>query len=1389
MKISKDNHHRMAVGRENDSPIGGITYTTPNYEISEPSSILKKKDNSVKVLYNIFTPVQVGTKPKEKKPEDDYYYEYLIKKANYDLKKKYESEGKLYKEASKTLNEILFYKRVYLDKNKKEQKERCLIKKGDLERKIKEASKIDERVVPKEIVSLAIRKSLRSEAEGLVCLMKNIGNDNIVKEDLEKIYAFYERLEADYNKIEKGKDKYIRAIKNQNLLVQPQKENEDLITLPIPSDQGKKEETRNIKTDEKKGLEVFLSKFAQLDEKARTDCLRKVSRLIDVYFSAPENYEKGNNVDLASIDSSCFNIWEHHEKRRITKENFVEIPEVFKESDLKTISLLEKKNGMIELTERIRNRNISCYRFAVAVQDNDDGTLFFEDKNINMFWIHHIENAVERILKNRLEGNMFKLQLSYLTEKVWKDVLNLISTKYIGLGKAVFNFAMDEAFLEKKETDIELGKISEKAINGLNSFDYEMIKARETFQRELAVNVAYAANNLSRAVLDPIKIENEIEKQQKEKEAGTRKRIDEFDDILLLNKNQIKNVYKGDNQDDLLKNILQFFGGKSKSDIELIKNNYHGADDYAVNFLFDIKEQIYSLRNDSFHFRTNANGNNIGNTELIATLFKKETQKSLQSKKDKFHSNNLPMFYPDNELENVLNHIYKNDVTRNAMVPAFNRVIVRKNLSDFISQIMEVTSINLEEKNREQWDSALYYLLKEIYYNDFLVSDKVNGLFLDSIEELKGKDPKEQRAVDNFKNRCKEIQGSFVDVCQQIMTDYNIQNNQKRKVRTSNDSVMDKAIYSHFPLLLTKTIAIAFGKYLKSEDNEKVYGFIFKSPVIKTMPTEDNFLPKWTSKAYAGLIERTEQKKDILRWYITGKFMSSRYLNLLAGSMRSYIQYANDIINRAKKTENSLHIDEKARLKNIEEAVKIIDICINTSGVFSNEVYDYFKDEDDYAEYLGKYVDYKKEIGLSSYASLQAFCQDENGEQIFDVYCDAKNPKVNRNIIISKLFSPDRILEDIVDKVTEKELKDYYKDSIATYRKNGKCNNSKEQKGLLKYQKLKNHVELRELVEYGEIANDLLGQLINWSFLRERDLLYFQLGFHYICIYNDSEKPEAYKTIKMENGSNIKNAILYQILGMYVNGIGVYSPTNNMDRLLETNVIGSAGSKVNAFMDYTGFLNAQIGKDNGEKEWLYYAGMEVFENTKEHDNIIELRNYIDHFKLYSVLDRSILDLYSEIFDRFFTYDMKYQKNVINLLMNILAKYKIVAEVTVGSGNKKYGNRGGEKQSAKIVVRELKPDQFTYKFENETLHIDAKDERFLNTVAKLLERKAETKDSSIKIRTSEEKIENQEQNRKQEEKSKSKKINNYDSSSKGKYDTGSLSYNPFADFLKNYQVDK
>lgn len=948
------------------------------------------------------------------------------------------------------------------------------------------------------------------------------------------------------------------------------------------------------------------------------------------------------------------------------------------------------------MADRVRRQNIICYRYTRAVVEkyNSNESLFFENDAINQYWIHHIENAVERILKNCKAGKLFKLRKGYLAEKVWKDAINLISIKYIALGKAVYNFALDDIWKDKKDKkDKELGIVDERIRNGITSFDYEMIKAYENLQRELAVDIAFSVNNLARAVCDMSNLK------------------DRESDFLLWKKEDIADKLK--NKDDMasVSAVLQFFGGKSSWDINIFKEAYKGKNkyNYEVRFIDDLRKAIYCARNENFHFKTALVNNEKWNTELFGKIFERETEFCLNVEKDRFYSNNLYMFYPVSELRNMLDQLYSRSVSRAAQVPSYNSVFIRKNFPEDITNVLRYQKPGYDADTLGKWYSACYYLLKEIYYNSFLQSDKALQLFEKSVKTLSWDDEEQKRAVDNFKNHFSDIKSactSLAQVCQIYMTEYNQQNNQIKKVRSSNDSIFDKPIYHHYKVLLKKAIANAFAAYLKY--NKNLFGFIgkpFKANEIRKIDKE-RFLPDWTSTKYESLCIEVSGSQELQKWYIVGKFLNARSLNLMAGSMRSYIQYVTDIKRRAASIGNELHVSVQD-VEKVEKWVQVIEVCSLLAFRTSNQFEDYFNDKDDYARYLKSYVDFSNADMPSEYSALVDFSNEEQS----DLYVDPKNPKVNRNIVHSKLFAADHILRDIVEPVSKDNIEEFYdqKAEIVYCKIKGKDITAEEQKAVLKYQKLKNRVELRDIVEYGEIINELLGQLINWSFMRERDLLYFQLGFHYNCLRNNSEKKEAYQKIEV-NGDSIKDAILYQIIGMYVNGVAVYAPDEKGDILKEQCTKGGAGGKISAFNRYSEYLGL-------DKLTLYNAGLEIFEVVAEHDDIINLRNGIDHFKYYLGDYRSMLSIYSEVFDRFFTYDIKYQKNVLNLLQNILLRHNVIVEPVLESGFKTIGKQ--TTSGAKLSIRSIKSDTFQYKVKGGSLITDAKDERYLKTIRKIL----------------------------------------------------------------------
>lgn len=1305
MKISKVNHSRTAVANNYQDNLRGFIYKDPGAGTEDLTKRLDELNRTACRLYNVFAPIQVGNPPKEPKEGEARFKgdkekferaksNYDVKRRNYERKNKYTDEVESF---NNKMNHLLFeYER---GKNGKPSRA-GLLDCNVVVNNIKNAKKVEFTIVEiEEFVSISLRKSLYSQRENVICILSCMGKRNLTDDEIIKIQEFVNFLKNDYGKLTVAKDRYIRSIENQNMPVQP-KGNQDnnSFGISVPAGKGKK---HNYKTEEIQGLSSFLLNYATLDSEKRDDYLRRLRRIVDLYFSGPDILDKEGNYTLSdAVDTSSFCVWDAHEKGKNREGEFVAIPKEL--TDGKAMDSVVAKKLKDDLCEAVRRKNINCYRYSMAVISNDADHLFFEKTSVNKFWVHHIENSVERILGNRLiENASFKLKLSYLTEKVWKDIINYLSVKYITIGKAVFNFGMED--LGKTDQNICLGQVPDEIKEGIFSFDYEMIKAKETFQRETAVSVMFAANNLARATVD----------------------LSEKSDFLLFKKNEkedkendFQKYRLAESEDETLRCILQFFGGMSTWDTTIFEEKY--GENYAIDFLDDIRKAIYQLRNESFHFVAGKKAAGW-DTDFIGKLFEIEAGKCLTIEKDKFYSNNLPMFYHSGDLKNVLNKLYSNEHMRASQVPAFNNVVVRKNLPDFLDRLS--IKVNFDSADKDKWQSALYYLFKEVYYNDFIQSKQAKELFNHAVSKAVKKAENDEKNIKNatndFSKRIGELYNScdLAQICQSLMTEYNYQNN-KRTVRSGKDSLFDKEIFKHYKKLLYDCLSEAFAMYI--EGQTEVYGFI-KKPAILEMKEKSNFLADWKSDKYKHLIDKVKDDSNLQAWYVIGHFLNARMLNQLAGSMKSFIQYVESINRRAKNTKNNVHRNEDQMVDLVKDACSVIETCIIMSSTFSNEIGDYFKNQAEYIEFL------------SQFTSIQDLTLGE----IF--YNKGNVPIVNRNVVIAKLYAPVSILKDCVEKFSEDDILKLQEnsDEILSYKTKNKCSSKAEQLAVLEQQKLKNKVELRTLVDYAEVINELLGQLVNWSYLRERDLLYFQLGFHYMCLNNKSEKHQEYGVITHGNGVTISGAILHQIAALYMYNLNVFYPSKDDITCKLKKKSGQESLKEEALKKFSLRII-------GYEDTLLNAGRELFDVRSERDAIRHIRNYIDHFKYYNcskddVNSYSLLDLYSEVFDRFFTYDMKYQKNVPNMLYNILLRHNIISNFAFGS-SQKYVAENHYKSRADIKVAMLESDIFTYKFgeddKEKCLEVAAKNEEYLKTVAKVI---TYPKSCDIKTRISEPKV--------------------------------------------------
>ena len=316
-----------------------------------------------------------------------------------------------------------------------------------------------------------------------------------------------------------------------------------------------------------------------------------------------------------------------------------------------------------------------------------------------------------------------------------------------------------------------------------------------------------------------------------------------------------------------------------------------------------------------------------------------------------------------------------------------------------------------------------------------------------------------------------------------------------------------------------------------------------------------------------------------------------------------------------------------------------------------------------------------------------------------------------------------------MDKIKYAEIRKMYidKSKLDSVLKEGVCRTKEDQKALKEFQNEKNRIELLDLSTYTEILNDMQAILIGWTYMRERDLMYYQLGYYYTKLFwTDSISEEDERRKLTGDEVNIEDgAILYQILAFNTYHLPVISNKKNTVSFVKDN--GSIGGKaLRAF--FRNFENAIP---------IYLEGLNLFENTDEHDDIIDTRNYIEHFKYFIKSDRSMMDLYSEVYDRFFRHDHKLKKSVPEVLTNILARNFMDARIYMKLGSKQVVKEktgvSREHKASKIVFTDkgiestaltytIKPDSKDNKKEAKIL-VDARSEVFLKQFQKILEYRA------------------------------------------------------------------
>lgn len=805
--------------------------------------------------------------------------------------------------------------------------------------------------------------------------------------------------------------------------------------------------------------------------------------------------------------------------------------------------------------------------------------------------------------------------------------------------------------------------------------------------------------------------------------------------------------------------MMQYFGGYSQweeSDIGQKIETQKGK----LQFILEVKEALNRIRNVSFHYASMRDTGSLAEDSILVRIFEKEKEGFGELVRKKYYTNNVPKFYSVKDIDTLMKQIYMKEKVLESQIPSFRSIFGRKNLIESVGSLIEREAYIELQKDTDiikMYYNSLYFLLKEFYYNSFLQEEGLKERFLDALneEEREETDRKRVLAINNLRNRINEYEKTslnmqFGELCQSIMTDYYLQNSEK-KVRNNRKDTLQNAKYEHFKMLLLTCLRRAFMKYVNEEVMGEKMGCAFlRKPVFQNRIDENTFCIGWKIKIYEDL---NEDKYDawMISWYIAGHFMTPSHINHLKGEIKCYLNYVEGIVKRKYSVMGkSSYAKEDIKIselkKQYKKILKILNLASEYCGKISAKWEDYYETEEEYAEIIKHYVAYEtSESEESLRMQLCAFCNQkvENSPSgyIGIFYGPDNKPIVNRNVVVARMHGLERLIATCLkdDRVKEQEILDYYNKakSLEAVFKSGKCKDISQEKAHRQYQQKKNRIELVDILKYSEILNDLMSQLISWCYLRERDRMYFQIGIHYIRLYfgehivDENSKLRVLRSKGVSDGIGrginiIDGAVLYQLAAIYTYELPVYC----LDKEGYAKVSKAAPVGTQTARGVIGFCNEYC-----ENEDIYLAGLELFESGSEQKELIEFRNYIDHVKYLARRNVSILELYSKMYAHFFRHDMKLKKSVTVVLQNILARHFVLASLKMSytentvSAIIKDQTRQWTYRIPKIEIESMYSEVTVHKYEipqkkgrvkKEKYKLDYYDQKFLDKLRKILE---------------------------------------------------------------------
>lgn len=1134
--------------------------------------------------------------------------------------------------------------------------------------------------------------------------------------------AFFEKVDSDYTKY-KYVEQIVKSIESQSAKLKVVEKDGRHLLISANADHRKK-----------KYVFEFMRMYAAADEKEKRELTEHIQDLIGLYLCGKAGYENAENRFSDMIEShNCI---------------CGKIEEILNE-------LEEPENLSQQKKEKLKNTTVKVmalkYRAAVNYLADEVGkTVLGEirEKKVrscaDLYWIEYIDSTVEKLLLKSRNKKRYRYEIGFLSKHIWKEWTQYISGKYIEIGKGVYHFAIPDLSGALEGESVSICEVKPEYRNGVSGFDYERIRAEESLEREMEKYVLFAVNNFARAVTP----EEEREKSGHE-DVLLMKTLSEIEESQTKEERQKKHDNNVKNAITLYadadRRILQFFGGQSRfrEKEDSLINLYSGEDLYK-----EIRKELYAIRNITFHYTTKAEKDQTQKHDLAEYLFEEEFSDITELFREKYYANNVWKYYDAEVINTIMENIYCGRKYRAAQVPAFKNIISRPELPQVMNGFVKGNSLrrlmNCPDRDviNKYW-SALFFVLKELYYYDFLQEqkkpeDNVKERFFRAIKKLSGqeKDDEKQKAWESFENRIDQIgrDRSFGAICQGLMIEYMLQNSDISMVQTETDNGKannKKQIYKHYRTLLYNCISEAFIEYLREKWEE------LRTPVLTVKEWSKEEFCRADGLKHLSLFDHLKETFNDAEsgssWYMAAHFINQKYLNHLLGSIRNYLQFTEDIEDRAISLGDC--VDNKREEKNLRyrNTLEILEFVAQFCERTTNVMEDYFESNQEYAEYLSGFVDYnttKKETDIEK--ALYSFCKQkfkvDGKEYMSGIYYDGENLIPNRNIIRANMYGTTSCLKPCMDRITLKEIRTMYADQnkLDLVLKEGVCHTEEEQKAYREYQNEKNRIELFDVCTYTQILNDMQARLIGWSYMRERDLMYYQLGYYYTKLFwTDSISEEDARRRLVGNLVNVEDgAILYQILAFNSYNLPIIANKNNTVTLLKDE--GSIGGKaITAF--FKNYENAEM---------IYEEALDLFENMDEHAAIINTRNYIEHFKYFIKSDRSMMDLYSEIYDRFFRHDHNRKKNVPDSLKNVLADNFMIVDIDMELGSKKVGEKKKgfrEHKAARIEFTDsgIRSTDMTYTIkpdikDNKKVLVPARSEVFLKQFRKILEYRIQDK---------------------------------------------------------------